>query len=134
MTLKNKIYLAITYTLAFIGQWIFLGYLAATAVQAAEPKAAPSTLGLGRHSLNIVSLSPVIAQGGTVGALVVVYDDPSTTRPEDYVELYERDGELVAVGWFDRFGIQRMAIDRVFVDGGDKLQGVFVAIVDGESV
>jgi hypothetical protein len=57
-----------------------------------------------------------------------------TTRPEDYVELYERDGELVAVGWFDRFGIQRMAIDRAFVDGGDKLQGVFVAIVDGESV
>lgn len=134
MTLKNKIYLAITYTLVFIGQWIFLGYLAATAVQAAEPKAAPSTLGLGRHSLNIVLLSPVIAQGGTVAALVVVYDDPSTTRPEDYVELYDSDRELVAVGWFDRFGIQRMAIDRAFVDGGDKLQGVFVAIVDGESI
>jgi hypothetical protein len=77
MTLKNKIYLAIIYTLAFIGQLIFLGYLAATAVQAADPKATPSALGLWHHSLNIVSLSPVIAQGGTVGALVV-YDDPST--------------------------------------------------------
>jgi hypothetical protein len=55
-------------------------------------------------------------------------------RPEDYVELYDSDGELAAVGWFDRFGIQRMAIDRAFVDGGDKLQGVFVAIVDGESI
>jgi hypothetical protein len=133
MTLKNKIYLAIIYTLAFIGQLIFLGYLAATAVQAAEPKASSSVLGLRRHSFDVVSLSPVIAQGGTVGALVV-YDDPSTTRPEDYVELYDSDGELVAVGWFDRFGIQRMAIDRAFVDGGDKLQGVFVAIVDGEFI
>ena len=102
-------------------------------MHAAEPKATPSAIGLWRHSLNIVSLSPVIAQGGTVGALVV-YDDPSTTRPEDYVELYDSDGELVAVAWFDRFGIQRMAIDRAFVDGGDKLQGVFVAIVDGESI
>jgi hypothetical protein len=132
MTLKNKIYLAIIYTLAFIGQLIFLGYLAATAM-ASEPKATPSALGFWRHSLNIVSLSPVIAQGGTVGALVV-YDDPSTTRPEDYVELYDNDGELAAVGWFDRFGIQRMAIDRALVDGADKLQGVFVAIVDGESI
>jgi hypothetical protein len=133
MTLKSKIYLAIIYTLAFIGQLIFLGYLAATAVQAADPKATPSALGLWGHSLIVVSLSPVIAQGGTVGALVV-YDDPSTMRPEDYVELYDSDGELAAVGWFDRFGIQRMAIDRAFVDGGDKLQGVFVAIVDGESI
>jgi hypothetical protein len=133
MTLKNKIYLAIIYILAFIGQLIFLGYLAVTAVQAAEPKASPAALGLWRYSLNIVSLSPVMAQGGTVGALVV-YDDPSTTRPEDYVELYDSDGELVAVSWFDEFGIQRMAIDRAFVDGGDKLQGVFVAIVDGESI
>jgi hypothetical protein len=131
MTLKNKIYFAIICTLAFIGQLILLGYLAATAVQAAEPKATLSALGLGRHSLNIVSLSPVVAQGGTVGALVV-YDDPSTTRPEDYVELYDSDGELVAIGWFDRFGIQRMAIDRAFVDGRDKLQGVFVTIVGGE--
>jgi hypothetical protein len=55
-------------------------------------------------------------------------------RPEDYVELYDSDGELAAVGWFDRFGIQRMAIDRAFLDSGDRLQGVFVAIVDGESI
>jgi hypothetical protein len=103
MTLKHKIYLAIIYTLAFIGQLIFLGYLAATAVQAAEPKTTPSALGLWRHSLNIVSLSPVIAQGGTVEA-VVVYDDPSTTRSEDYIELYDSDGELPAVGWCDPFG------------------------------
>jgi hypothetical protein len=130
MTLKNRVYLAIIYTLGFIGQLIFLGYPVATAVQAAEPKATDTP---SAHSFNIVSLSPVIAQGGTVGVLFV-YDDPSTTRPEDYVELYDTDGELVAVGWFDRFGIQRMAIDRAFVDGGDKLQGAFVAIVDGVSI
>lgn len=133
MTLKSKIYSAIIFVLAFIGQLVLFGYLAGTAVHAAEPKATSSALGLWRHSLNIVSSSPVIAEGGTVGALVV-YDDPSTSRAEDHVELYDSDGELLAVGWFDRFGIQRMAIDRAFVEGGDKLQGVFVAIVDGESV
>jgi hypothetical protein len=110
MTLKHKIYLAIIYTLAFIGQLIFLGYLAATAVQAAEPKTTPSALGLWRHSLHrfVVAGDRARREGGGV----VVYDDPSTTRPEDYVELYDSDGELAAVGWFDPFGIQRMAIDR----------------------
>jgi hypothetical protein len=80
MTLKHKIYLAIIYTLAFIGQLIFLGYLAATAVQAAEPKTTPSALGLWRHSLNIVSLSPVIAQGGRVGAWLFTTTHPPRGR------------------------------------------------------
>jgi hypothetical protein len=40
----------------------------------------------------------------------------------------------VAVGWFDRFGIQRMALDRALVEGSEELQGVFVTVVNGDSI
>jgi len=137
MSLKSKIYLALVIFLGFIGELILLGYIATASVQAAEG-AAESTisapaLGLARSSLNLISLTPVVARNETVGA-VVVYDDPSTPRPGDYIELYDNDGDLVAVGWFDRFGIQRMALDRALVEGNKELQGVFVTVVNGESI
>jgi hypothetical protein len=72
----------------------------------------------------------LVADGKTVGALAV-YDDPATRRSEDYLELYDSDGDLVAVGWFDRFGIQRIAVDRAFLEGREDLQGEFVTVVDG---
>jgi hypothetical protein len=78
-------------------------------------------------------MSPVLADGSRVGTLAV-YDDPSTRRAEDYLELYASDGDLVAVAWFDRFGIQRAAVDRALVEGGKELRGDFVVVVDGESL
>jgi hypothetical protein len=137
MSRKNKVYFAIIICLGLIGELILLGYIVRTSVQAAETASDAKTnspeLGLPRQSLNLVSLVPVAADGQTV-AIVAAYDDPSTPRTEDYLELYDSHGELVAVGWFDQFGIQRMAVDRAFVDGGDRLQGVFVTVVDGESI
>jgi hypothetical protein len=84
-------------------------------------------------SLTLISLSPLVVGGRMLGA-VVVYDDPITKRPADYLELYDGAGELVAVGWFDKFGIQRMAVDRALVEGRDQLEGVFVVLLDGDSV
>jgi hypothetical protein len=137
MSRKNKLYCAIIICLGLIGELMLLGYIASTSVQAAETAGEAKTslpaLGLPRRSLNLVSLAPVAAEGQTV-AIVAVYDDPSTQRTEDYLELYDSDGELVAIGWFDQFGIQRMAVDRALVEGGDRLQGVFVTVVDGESI
>jgi hypothetical protein len=137
MSRKNKFYFAIIIFLGLIGELVLLGYIASTSLQAAETaseaKTSSPALGPPRRSLNLVSLVPVAADGQTV-AIVAVYDDPATPRTDDYLELYDSDGELVAVGWFDEFGIQRMAVDRAFVDGGDRLQGVFVAVVDGESI
>jgi hypothetical protein len=137
MSLKSRLYFAIVIILAFIGELIFLGWLAVASVQGAETapegKFTRSALGLSQRSLNLILISPVVADGNTVGA-VAVYDDPSTQRLEDYLELYDREGDLVAVGWFDRFGIQRMAVDRALVDGDEELQGVFVTVVDGELI
>jgi hypothetical protein len=89
--------------------------------------------GLEQRSLTLVSSSPLVVEGQTLGE-VLVYDDPTTKRPADYFELYDNPGDLIAVGWFDRFGIERMAVDRGLVEGTYKLEGVFVVLIDGDVV
>jgi len=86
-----------------------------------------------RHSLTLIAFSPLVVKGQTLGE-VLVYDDPATKRPMDYFELYDSTGELAAVGWFDRFGIQRIAVDRGMLDNTDKPEGAFVFFVDGDSI
>jgi hypothetical protein len=87
-----------------------------------------------QHELTVLSVAPLVIGDHTVG-LITVYDDPATERPADYFELYDSSGgNLLAVSWFDRFGIERTAIDRGVLEGADKLEGIFVVIIDGESV
>ena len=81
----------------------------------------------------LMSSSRLIVEGKTVGE-VLAYDDPTTKRPADYFELYDSTGDLVAIGWFDRFGIRRMILDRSLLDGTDGLEGVFVFLVEGDSI
>jgi hypothetical protein len=50
--------------------------------------------------------------------------DSRTQRPADYIELYNNTGNLVAVRWFDTYGIERMAVDRGLLEDRDKLEGV----------
>ena len=137
MLLKNKIFLVIIFFFGFVAELIVLGWIANANAQGAESAAKPKivlpTYGQAQSSLQLISLSPLVADGKTVGA-VAVYDDPATRRSEDYLELYDSDGDLVAVGWFDRFGIQRIAVDRAFVEGREDLQGEFVTVVDGEPI
>jgi hypothetical protein len=132
MTRKNSLYFAIIIYLGFIGELILLDYVARTSLAAETETTSSTPLGWPRRSLNLVSLVPVTTNGGT--ATVAVYDDPATPRKEDYLELYDGSGELVAVGWFDEFGIQRLAIDRAVVEGRDELQGVLVMLVEGHGI
>jgi hypothetical protein len=70
-----------------------------------------------------------------LGAVAVyVYADVGTKRTADYLELYDKEGDLVGASWFDRFGIQRTAIDRGIMEEEDKLEGVFVVVLDGDSI
>ena len=100
----------------------------ALAQEAVVPTSGPK-----ERPLTLVSFFPSIVGGKTVGE-VLVYDDPATKRPADYFKLYDRAGDLVAIGWFDRFGIRRMTVDRGFLDGTDDLEGVFVSLVGGDSI
>jgi hypothetical protein len=86
---------------------------------------------LPRRPSSVVKLSQLVADGMHLG-MVVLYDDPATSRDADYLELYDSDGGLVAAAWFDRYGIERIAMDRAFVEGKDRLEGVFITVVDGD--
>ena len=130
MTLKNKIYFIIFTILEFVGLLFFLGYMAAEPLQAGDQvaRAMPvAASGVVPDRFTLVSVLPVVAGDRTVGGLAV-YDDTTTSRPADYLELYNNQGGLLAVSWFDEFGIQRMAIDRALVEERDDLEGVFVLL------
>jgi len=137
MTLKNKIYFIIFMILKFIGLLFFFGFIATRSLEAADNAAGPEVLlsatGLEQRSLTLVSSSPLVVEGQTLGE-VLVYDDLSTKRPADYFELYDNPGDLIAVGWFDRFGIERMAVDRGILYGEDELEGVFLSFLEGDSI
>ena len=88
---------------------------------------------LERHELTQIALASMVVGDKTVG-IVAVYDDPATERAADYLELYDNAGHLLPVSWFDRFGIERVAADRGFLEGKNELEGVFVVFLDGDSV
>jgi hypothetical protein len=92
-----------------------------------------SALATEQHSLTLVSFSPLVVEGKTLGE-VLAYDDPTTKRPVDYFELYDSTGDLVALGWFDQFGIQRVAVDRGLLESRDEVEGVYVFFLEGDSI
>ena len=65
---------------------------------------------------------------------VIVYDDPTTRRLVDYIAVYDTAGDLQALTWFDRFGIERMAIDQGIIENAEHPAGVFVAFLTGDSL
>lgn len=81
----------------------------------------------------LASLIRLVDQDGVVGSLAL-YDDPGTGRPVDYVELFDAADDLLAFGWFDRFGIARTAVDRGFLEAPQKPEGIFIIVVDGQQL
>ena len=136
MSLGRKIYFAIIVFVGFAGLMLFLVKMADATVQvtAGLPEIdAAQKPGVPSLSMNLISVTAVVSGDRTVGALAI-YDDPRTARPEDYIELYDNGGQLVAVGWIDRFGIQRITVDRSLLENRDDLRGVFVTVVDGLAI
>ena len=69
---------------------------------------------------------------GTIAAYV--YDDVTTERPADYWELYDKNGGLLAISWFDRSGVQMTAVDRGILEEKDRLDGILVVLLTGDSI
>ena len=126
-------------SLGFLAQLAFFAPAQAERVPAADParaQEAPAVIRVStpeQHPLTLISASPVVLEGKILGA-VIVYDDPSTKRPADYFELYDSAGDLLAVSWYDQFGIQRVAVDRALLGKEDGLDGVFVSLLAGDSI
>jgi hypothetical protein len=145
MSFKSRIQCLIFIILGFVAGLFFLDDLATKAAEAADtslkqeiflPVSVPE-----RNHLRPISILPITVEDKIVEHVVVkivgrvvVYDDPTTQRPADYIELYNSTGNLVAVGWFDSYGIERMAVDRGLLEDRDELEGVLVIVLDGEAV
>jgi hypothetical protein len=131
MAFRNKIYFII---LGIVAQLLFFSEVRADELRPSASEQEIVTAA--HHNMTLVSSQPWVVEGGEVwGTLAAyVYDDVTTKRPADYWELYGSTGDLVAISWFDRFGIQRLAVDQGLLDESDKLEGTFVVFLDGDSV
>jgi hypothetical protein len=83
------------------------------------------------QNITLLARFSLVNEDEVVGA-VDVYDDPGTERPGDYLEISNSSGDVLALVWFDRFGIERTAIDRGLLEAPQKLEGVFVILFEGE--
>ena len=136
MTFRNKIYFTIFAILEFIAVLFFLGFVAGTAAKASdnvreqEIVTAPEP-----HDMSLVSFSTWVVEGEVLGTMTAyVYTDVTTERPADYWELYDKNGDLLAVSWFDKAGVQRTAVDRGILEEKDRLEGILVVVLTGDSI
>src|SRR5262245_30442270 len=110
MSLNSRIYFVIFVIFGFVAELFSLNDLTTKAVEAADiPSKQEVFLSASvpeKNHLRPVSVLPVTVEGQIVGR-VVVYDDPTTQRVADYLELSTNTGDLVAVSWFDRYGVER---------------------------
>jgi hypothetical protein len=136
MTFRNKIYFTIFAILEFIAVLFVLGFAAARAAEGNDNATRQEIVtGPEQHDISLVSLYPWVIEGEVLGTIAAyVYDDVTTERPADYWELYDKNGDLLAVSWFDRSGVQRSAVDRGILEEKDRLEGVLVVVLTGDSI
>jgi hypothetical protein len=141
MSLVNRIYFSISVVLLASLVLFTLLWLAAHVEAEAMPtlgrvsvkKPLITALVPQKQNLTLVSSVPLLIDGEPIGVLLF-YDDAATKRPVDYAEVYNTAGDLLAVHWFDGFGIERTAIDRgIILDEGD-VEGTLVLLLDGDFI
>jgi hypothetical protein len=133
MAFRKKIYLIL---LGIIVQLWFFGDVQADELQPRDNTAERERITAPEpHDMSLVSFSPWVVEGEVLGAMAAyVYTDVTTERPADYWELYDNDGDLLAVSWFDRFGVQMTAVDRGILEEKDRLEGILVVVLTGDSI
>jgi len=137
MKVKGRIFFVVVIFLGLFGLLGIVGYpaenspiMSGIVLDKESPQAAAVPE---KDHLIVVSLSPFNVDGKAVGT-IVLYDDPATERAVDYLELYDQGGDLLAVAWFDQFGIERTAVDRALLENADKPQGIFVVLSPGDFI
>ena len=132
MSMKNKIYF-ITIAAAYFLAVLFVLVAAANAAQGVTPPVAEEIAGPARHQTNITSVDWWVLDGEVVGVVAsYVFKDVTTHRAADYWEFYDNNANLLAISWFDQFGIRRIAIDEGILQEKAILEGVYVIVVSGE--
>ncbi len=84
--------------------------------------------------LMLVSFFTIAPEAEMIAALAV-YDDPETSWPVDYFELYDGAGALLLVSWVDRFGIRRTAMDSgLLQEEAWGPEGILILLQEGISL
>ena len=137
MKARFKIQWLIVIILEVAAPFLFYGYLSAEPLKVTASNLRNEIflpVGIPEKSrFTLVSTFPVLLDGETLGT-GRIYDDPATKRGGDYAELYNTAGDLLAVSWIDSFGIERLAVDRGVVQETGSLEGVFVILLEGDSL
>ena len=134
MTRIHKLVVALL--LSAVGELVLPGYPEITnahEIVTIEENGRWAEIELTRASLHLVRLIPVMSGQETLG-VIAIYDNPMTRRADDYLELRDDGGQIVAISWFDRFGIRQLTLDRGFLNGEGRFERVFVTLVSGESI
>jgi hypothetical protein len=85
--------------------------------------------------MTLVAIQPWVVEGQVLGTMAAyVYTDVTSERPADYWEIYDNNGDLLAVSWFDRSGAQRTAVDRGILEEKDRVEGILVVVLTGDSI
>ena len=131
MAFRNKIYFIV---FGIVAQLLFFGDVGARQVEPSDNNTGQEMVtGPEQHEMRLVSFEPWIVEEQIMGTVAAyVYDDVTTERPVDYWEIYNQDGELLAVSWFDSLGVRRTAVDRGIVEEKGELEGIFVVVLDGD--
>ncbi len=65
-------------------------------------------------------------------AIIARYDDPKTRLKVDYVEIFQGNGDLLGLAWFDEFGVLRTAVDYGLIEEASSgPSGVLVLLEEG---
>ena len=106
MTIKNKVHFIMIATAYFVAV-LFVLVAVANAEQVMNPPVQQQIAGPGRHKINVISVDSWVVDGEVIGLVAsYVFKDITTHRPADYWELYDNNGNLLAISWFDQFGIR----------------------------
>jgi hypothetical protein len=133
MAFRNKVYFII---LGLVAQLLFFGDVRGEELDPRDNATEQEIVTAPEHhDMTLVSSESWTVEGEVVGTVAAyVYKDVTSERPVDYWEFYDKQGDLLAVSWFDKFGIQRTAVDRGIVEQEDKLEGTFVVVLHGDLI
>jgi hypothetical protein len=133
MAFTNKLSFMIA---AIVAQLMFFGTVRAEDLHYRDSLTEQeSVITIERDQMTLVCSEPWLVEGEVLGVIVgYVYKDRTSQRPVDYWELYDRAGQLLAVSWFDKFGIERTAVDRGILEESENPEGLFVVLLNGETI
>ena len=70
-----------------------------------------------------------------VAAILIFYDDKTTERELDYIEVYDVEGNLLLLSWIDKTGVCLVAMDQGLLNSDDpEVDGTLVMVGVGREL